>query len=416
MSSDADRPARDRIAYRAMTVDVALRVLQCVESTGHFGQMICHEMRELVGARSVGLFLPQGRRTQRSWSLIEVNPQRRRALLEDVPQWGCLDAVAHRSDLVLLDTGELDTQIAAQLKQHGVANCLPIPLQVQERCEGMLVLLDVPQDGGFSLVLECLHELRPTMATVLKTAKMFEDQEGVIQTRTQELAIHQQRLKSLASELSLAEERERRRIAAGVHDDIGQKLALAKLELQALQHTLEDTSAIKALERVCIVTDLIISDAHSLTFELSNPVLYEIGLDAAIESWLGANVKGKHGIEYRFHSDPRGIKPSEDVRVFLFQSVRELITNVLKHANASELEISTYRASDKLCVSVGDNGDGFDRARAKTKETGGFGLFSVEERLAYLGGRLEVDSQPGQGTTIVMVVPWQQESKLEIKG
>lgn len=231
-----------------------------------------------------------------------------------------------------------------------------------------------------------------------------------------QLVEYQRRLKSLASELSLVEERERRRIAVGVHDDICQKLALAKLELQSLQHSLEDTTAIKVLERVCGITDLIISDAHSLTFELSNPVLYEIGLDAAIESWLGANVKDKQAIDCRFHSAVRGIKPPEDVRVFLFQSVRELVTNVLKHANASTLDISIGRDNDKLSISVKDNGDGFDRTKVETKETGGFGLFSVEERLAYLGGSLDVESRPGQGTTIVLRVPWHQECQVEVKG
>jgi len=102
---------------------------------------------------------------------------------------------------------------------------------------------------------------------------------------------HEEQLKSLASELSLAEERERRRIAAGIHDDIAQRLALAKLELQSMQSTISDSTIISSLKNQCGTIDRIMEDARSLTFELSNPLLYEIGLETAIESFLSEQIR-----------------------------------------------------------------------------------------------------------------------------
>jgi len=224
------------------------------------------------------------------------------------------------------------------------------------------------------------------------------------------LAHYQKRLRSLASQLSLAEERERRRIAAGVHDDICQKLALAKLEMQSVQQTLTDTRVIKMLERECGIIDQIIDDAHTLTFELSNPVLYEIGLDAAIEAWLSANVKGKHGLTYEFVSNVKGFKPEEHVLVFVFQSVRELITNTIKHAQASCIRVSLQRQDDTFEVAVEDNGIGFDASKVETTARHGFGLFSVEERLEYLGGKLDIHSEPHQGTRITLTIPWKENA------
>ncbi|MFC1763556.1 PAS domain-containing protein [Planctomycetota bacterium] len=219
------------------------------------------------------------------------------------------------------------------------------------------------------------------------------------------LADYQMRLKSLTSELSLAEERERRRVAEGVHDNICQRLALTKFELQSLQHTLADVGLIRQLERVCQSVDQIIEEAHTLTFELSNPVLYEVGLDAAVESWLGQNVQGKYGIEYEFTSQLCGFKPNEVVLVFLFQSIRELVTNVVKHAHAQNLKIDIVLSEQTIRVHVNDDGVGLDADALEFTDAGGFGLFSVRERLEYMGGSLEVEAKPNAGTRVTLVVP-----------
>jgi two-component system sensor histidine kinase UhpB len=216
---------------------------------------------------------------------------------------------------------------------------------------------------------------------------------------------YQRRLKSLATELSLAEERERRRVAEGVHDNICQRLALAKLDLQSLQQTLENVGVIREIEKACHNLDRIMEDAHSLTFDLSNPVLYEVGLEAAVESWLARTVQGKYGLVYSFDAAMPGLQLDENVLIFLFQSIRELVTNVIKHAGAKRLKVVMATDGDGIETCIEDDGIGFDAASKEISGAGGFGLFSVRERLEYLGGQLYIDSTPGQGTSVKLRVP-----------
>lgn len=216
---------------------------------------------------------------------------------------------------------------------------------------------------------------------------------------------YQHRLKLLATELSLAEQRERRRVAEGVHDNICQHLALAKLDVQSLQQSLSDVGVIRQLEHVCQALDRIIDEAHTLTFELSDPVLYQIGLDAAVEAWLSRNIQGKSGLTVKFEGHSAGIQLGDDVLVFLFQSIRELVTNVVKHAQAQHVTVALSLVEQGIEVRVEDDGIGFDVDSGTTSGTGGFGLFSVRERLEYLGGQLIVSSVQGQGTCVKLLAP-----------
>ncbi len=217
---------------------------------------------------------------------------------------------------------------------------------------------------------------------------------------------YQSRLKSLTSQLAMAEESERRRIAIGVHDDIGQKLVLAKLELQSLSQTPPDPVTAQALGRVCDLIDQAMQDARSLAFELSNPVLYEVGFSAAVESWLSRQMKA--GIACEFSSEMEGVRLDQNTSVVLFQAVREVVTNAVKHARASQLQVEILRPDGEVRVMVRDNGVGFDPAildRSGDRQAG-LGLFSVMERLEYIQGRVQICSAPGQGTTVILAAPF----------
>jgi len=217
---------------------------------------------------------------------------------------------------------------------------------------------------------------------------------------------YQRQLKSLASELSLAEERERRRIATGIHDDIAQKLAMAKFSLQTLQASIKDADVSVSLEKQCELMSQIVADARSLTFELGNPVLYQVGLEAAVESYLTERVQNEFGIECKFTSEGPPSNLGEDIKVVLFQAVRELLANVIKHANASTVEVEVSNSEDKLRIVVKDDGVGFDPAKIgpHAMERGGFGLFNIRERLEYFGGNFEIESRPKSGTCVTMTV------------
>lgn len=221
-------------------------------------------------------------------------------------------------------------------------------------------------------------------------------------------AAYQAKLKSMASQVALAEERERRRIAVGVHDDIGQRLVLAKLELQSMRRAASEPGLAQGIDRVCTLIDQTLQDARSLAFDLSNPVLYEVGFDAAVESWLNRQIEQKAGIQYDFASDLAGAKLDETMAVALFQAVREVLTNVVRHSEAKALKVRIHRARDEICVTVEDDGVGFDPAILdwSTESQRGLGLFNVKERIEYLKGRLEIHSAPGRGTTVILAVPF----------
>jgi PAS domain S-box-containing protein len=223
----------------------------------------------------------------------------------------------------------------------------------------------------------------------------------------QRLLDYQNRLRELAMELTLAEERERRRIAVGVHDRIGQRLAMAKLTLQSLQTSTLETNTARALEEVCKDVDKVLEDAHALTFELSNPILYEVGFEPAVESWLFQQVRDRQGIECTFEAQECRAGLDKETRVVLFDIVRELLTNVIKHAKARHVNVGIRCLEGTVHVSVGDDGIGFQPPRTGThvSESGGFGLFNIREKLDYLGGSITMESAPGEGTRVVVVVP-----------
>jgi PAS domain S-box-containing protein len=214
-----------------------------------------------------------------------------------------------------------------------------------------------------------------------------------------EILSYQRRLRSLSSELILTEERERRRIAAQLHDRIGQSLTLAKMRLGAARQASLSDGARSKLDEVRELLDATIHDARSLMFELSPPVLYELGFEPAVE-WLAERFQERHGIPTSFEDD-RAPKPlAADLRVFLFQAVQELLLNVAKHAQAKSVHLSVRRDGDQIVVGVEDDGIGCDPSRvaAVGAPDAGFGLFNIRERLGLLGGRLEVESAAGAGT------------------
>jgi signal transduction histidine kinase len=224
-----------------------------------------------------------------------------------------------------------------------------------------------------------------------------------------QVAAYQENLRSLASALSLAEERERRRLAVYLHDQIGHSLALANIRLGELKKSVSGQCPefpAGELEKTGSLLEQAIRDTHSLTFKISSPILYELGLEAALE-WLTEQVTKDHGIATRFITDGQPHPLDDDVRVILYQAVGELLVNVVKHAQAHNIEVSMRREGGYLKVEVGDDGVGFQmpRTEPRRRERGGFGLFSIRERLLPLGGLLEVQSAPGAGTHVILTVP-----------
>ena len=220
----------------------------------------------------------------------------------------------------------------------------------------------------------------------------------------QKLLEDQAQLKSLASELTLAEERERRRIAVKLHDQIAQSLTISKIKLDTLRSSVPSQDLAKKANEIGDSLSQTIQDIRSLTFDLSYPVLYELGFEAAVSEWLTDQIQKKYGIASEFEDDKQPKPLDDDVRILLFRDVRELLINIVKHAKAKKVKVSIRKAGSQIQVRVEDDGVGFVPAEvaAKAVKTGGFGLFSIRERLEQLGGHLEIDSAPGRGCKVTM--------------
>ena len=218
---------------------------------------------------------------------------------------------------------------------------------------------------------------------------------------------YQQQLRRLASEISLAEEQERRRIASELHDGTIQNLALAKIKLGEFEKNLKPELRGANLDEIRELLDLSIQDTRSLVFELSPPVLYELGLEAAVE-WLGEQFQTRYGISCHVTADLGERTCNVNMAVILFQVLRELLVNVVKHANSTRVDIALRHLDDRLSLQVRDDGEGFDvAAEVAGSGSGGFGLFNIRERLQLLGASFEIHS--GQGTCVTVTAPFALE-------
>jgi PAS domain S-box-containing protein len=219
----------------------------------------------------------------------------------------------------------------------------------------------------------------------------------------EEISLYQKQLRALASELALAEERERRRLAAELHDRIGQTLALAKIKLSGFLQSSPHPGLMSPLAEITDMIDTTIQDTHSLIFEISPPVLYQVGFEAAVE-WLAEHFQEQYGIRIGLKIDHKRIALGGDLRIVLFQAIRELLVNVIKHAKANRARISMKHVRNNLRIIVQDDGSGF----APDEHLGtarGFGLFNIRERLHHLGAEILIESSPGKGTKITLIIP-----------
>ena len=221
-----------------------------------------------------------------------------------------------------------------------------------------------------------------------------------------ELLKHQKQLMALTNALALVEEKQRRKTANYLHDNISQSLSLAILKIHSLQ---QNSSVQSVKEELAEIKDIVAQTnqrTRSLTFEISPPVLYELGLEPALE-WLANEFQKQHGIKCSFGDDGSSKPLSDETRIMLFQAVRELLTNVSKHAKAQTTKVTVARRGITIRVIVEDDGTGFNpgKMHPKMMKNEGFGLFNIKERLRHLGGKLEVESDRGHGTVVVLIAP-----------
>jgi signal transduction histidine kinase/CheY-like chemotaxis protein len=230
--------------------------------------------------------------------------------------------------------------------------------------------------------------------------------------RTEELIREREQVRQMASQLTVTEQLERRRLATELHDHLQQMLVLGKLKLgQGKRLAFPLPACVEIMKQVDDVLSEALTYTRTLVAELSPPVLRDHGLAAGLK-WLGESMK-KHDVTVAVHvPQDNGLTLPEDQTVLLFQSVRELLLNSWKHAGTGTATVTMTHDTDELRIEVRDEGAGFDlaaAAAASAKPTGGlsskFGLYSIRERMKALGGSFEIESAPGKGTTATLTLP-----------
>jgi PAS domain S-box-containing protein len=230
-----------------------------------------------------------------------------------------------------------------------------------------------------------------------------------LQERTVELERRTTQLSRMASDLTLAEQRAREELAQTLHDGLQQLLVAASVNVES--HIMREAQRGSSADELVKARNYIaeaVAAARSLSVELFPTVLHTAALSTALE-WLADWSRSKYGLQVKFSADPRANSNRKDVRTLLFGSVRELLFNVIKHAQVDRVTVDlALGANDTLCITVTDEGQGFDPIeldeRAKASQVG-WGLFSIRERLTLLGGRLEIESARGGGAKFRLIAP-----------
>jgi len=272
----------------------------------------------------------------------------------------------------------------------------------QQRPMRMRSALPEPDLHTLELIVQLL---KATAQVQRETAKRKQAEKQLRSCRNQ--------VRALTSELQLSEERERHRLAQDLHDTVAQCLAGCRFKLESLQADLPADTRPAQVDECIDFIDQAIKQTRLLMFEFYPWILDESGLETTLRS-LAHRIQEVHGIQVECSGDGTTNVLGKDLRVLLFRTIRELVINVVKHAQARHVTISITSAKDQIRINVVDDGIGFNIAGMvdTQAEKNGFGLVSIRERLGQVGGRLDLTSHPGQGTCAAVLIPAAMESNL----
>jgi PAS domain S-box-containing protein len=236
-----------------------------------------------------------------------------------------------------------------------------------------------------------------------------EDSRGIciIATDMSERVQAEEKIRTLASQLTVAEQEERHRISQILHDDLQQSLFAIKTQLTMLMEDseLKASPSMKAeLKQVQRWVSDAIGITRSLSIDLSPVVLQSEGLDEAIQ-WLSSQMKAQHGLDVHVDAQATLHQFDHQMRLMLFQTVRELLFNIVKHAGASEATITLEQIDGRARITVSDTGKGFDVVAVMSNPKLAHGLLIIQDRLNLMGCNIEMNSAPGQGTRVVIEAP-----------
>jgi signal transduction histidine kinase len=345
--------------------------------------LIVRRLRELLGARVVALALPSGPDDLRFAAAAGAGTED--VLGTTISRSGSKSGAVlerRRSERIdsVLDDPEVHQEVSRRL---GARTGMWVPLIARDGVIGVLEIHDKEgADARFT------HD-------DLRLAETFAARAAVAVELSQRVA------RDAVRRVVEAQELERRRLARELHDETGQALTSILLGLKPLEAALADEESRTALAELREHVVAALQDVRRLAVELRPAVLDDFGLVPALERLTDAFAE-QTNIRVDLHSALGETRLPTEVETALYRVVQESFTNILKHANAQNVSVSLTRRDSGVAAVIEDDGNGFD---PRTGREGGIGLLGMRERLALLDGRLEVESRPGAGTTVVAEVP-----------
>ena len=268
---------------------------------------------------------------------------------------------------------------------------------------------DTPHRGEDRL-REANEQLMLTALRSLDEAEASAQRWVTERTLNDTLVRKQQLLRRVASQLTVTEQRERKRLATDLHDYLAQLMVLGRLKVgQTRLRTLSDPTMVPLLNDIDDIFSKALAYTRTLITELSPPVLRDLGLVAAL-TWLAEQCSKQYAITVDLQLPQEHLVVSEDQAFLLYRSVQELLLNVTKHAQTAHAVIAvTVGSNEELLIGVTDQGRGFDPLVLDAKTAiEQFGLVSIRERMEAMGGWFQAESTPGRGTTITLGLPLEQ--------
>ena len=317
-----------------------------------------------------------------------------------------------------IDQANMDLQLQGASLAEGIHAIMGIPITIGSRLIGNLMVYFNEPHVIAEEEIGLIHSLARTLALSIdrnnteSNLRKSEEQlrtfteklERVVETRTMELVQSQERLRALAADVNLAEQRERQRLATDLHDYLGQLLALCRMQLDlAKQHPME-TGLEKIFAKLRELIEKSITYTRTLITQLSPPLLREFGLTMALRGLADQMQEQELNVVVQLAQIP---PLPEDEALLLFQSVRELLLNCVKHAHVRQATLIMKEVNGSLHITVLDQGVGFDPevVNVSVKNSGHFGIFSIRERMLALGGQFDLKASPGKGTEATLVLP-----------
>jgi signal transduction histidine kinase len=343
--------------------------------------LVVRRLRELLGARIVALALPTGANELRFAAVAGAEELLGTTISRSDSKSG---AVLERRRSERIDSVIEDPEVHQEVsRQLAALTGMWVPLIARDQAIGVLEIHD--KEGSDARFTHDDFRLAETFAARAAVA----------------VELSQRVARDAVRRVVQAQELERQGLARELHDETGQALTSILLGLKPLEEALADHPARAALAELRGLVVGALQDVRRLAVELRPAVLDDFGLGPALER-LTDSFAEQRDIRVDFHSALGETRLPNEVETTLYRVVQESLTNIVKHANARNVSVSVARREFTVAAVIEDDGAGFDQRAVRE---GGVGLLGMRERLALVDGRLEIESRPGAGATIVAEVP-----------